>query len=486
VLRPAAAFDAGQLQHYDGVMGHHTHGARSHRIGPALRRVADRLTIRGASGIDLVRRFREVEMRASAVQRRLAETEDLLSTVRTQVLLGSVYLRDALLGTPDSAQNSRMRLEQTRVAIEQALQAYVPVADSPGERATFVKLRAEIRDFWETVLPVLAWEPERRATEARAVLRNRIIPKREVIIRISDQIRDLNRVASEKQQAELRQIYAVVRRRVWEASAEVLVIGLAVAFFVTRHVARLERRILENTRSLQQLSSKLVGAQEEERRTIARELHDEIGQELTGVKVELALAERAIEAQTGSANPLTEAKAMTERALQTVRDLSQLLHPPMLDDLGLVATLDWFLAGFSRRTGIAARLEQEGADARLVPELEMCLYRIVQEASTNVARHSGATRCRVNLRRVSGRVSLTVEDDGKGFVLENLASGAGRAGLGLLGIQERVAGFGGRFRVETAPGRGTRLVADLPDLTRPITDHELDTDITAAEPQGAR
>jgi signal transduction histidine kinase len=199
------------------------------------------------------------------------------------------------------------------------------------------------------------------------------------------------------------------------------------------------------------------------------------------VKVELALAERALQPGAGP-NALAEAKAMTERALQTVRDLSHLLHPPMLDDLGLAATLDWFLAGFSRRTGIVARLEQPGEAPRLVPELEMCIYRIVQEATTNVARHAEARSIRVGLQHRSGRVVLTIEDDGKGFRPEQLRIVPARSGLGLLGIEERVAGFGGTFRVESAPGRGTRLAAELPDLIRPPSDQDMETDMTAPEP----
>jgi signal transduction histidine kinase len=432
------------------------------------------------SAADLVRRIGEVEVRAAEVSRRLSNTEDLLSSLRAQVLLASVYLRDALLDTPEKAGEYRRQLQEIRRGINQALEVYVPVVDSPGERSTFAQLRTEIRDFWETVLPVLSWDSGRRATEARAVLRGRIIPKRELIIRISERVRALNRAASDEQQAEVTRIYAVLRRRIWEASAELVLVGVAVAFLVTRHASRLEHRIIESRGRLQRLSAKLVGAQEEERRTIARELHDEIGQELTGVKVELALAERSFEPATGP--KLAEAKAMTERALQTVRDLSHLLHPPMLDDLGLAATLDWFLAGFSRRTGIAARLEQEPDAARLVPELEMCVYRIVQEATTNVARHAEARVVRVDLRRLSQRIVLTIGDDGKGFNAEALKATSARSGLGLLGIEERVAGFGGAFRVESAPGRGTRLIAELPDLTRPPSDQDIEADITAPEP----
>ena len=449
-----------------------------------LRNLGDRLTIRGtllvgfgvilalwlASAVDLVQRLAEVETRASAISARQIRTEDLLSTIRAEVLLGSVYLRDALLDTPDTTEYYRDQLQRTRAAIDQALAGYVPVVDSPGERATFSQLKVEIQDFWGTVLPVVSWDAGRRAAEARAVLRGRIIPKREVIIRISERIRDLNRAASKEQQAEVARLYAMMRRRVWEISLEVLLIGAGVAFLVTRHAARLERRVQENRHSLQRLSAELVRAQEEERRTIARELHDEIGQELTGIKVELAVAERALDAEAKSRNLLGDARTMTDRALHTVRDLSQLLHPPMLDDLGLSATLEWFLASFSKRTGIVTEFTRGGSEERLVPEMETCLYRIVQEATTNVARHAAARSCRVSLRRAAATVCLVVEDDGCGFNAEEVLAPGGRSGLGLLGMQERVAGFGGALRVQSSGGRGTCLSIELPALIQPAAE----------------
>jgi len=243
-----------------------------------------------------------------------------------------------------------------------------------------------------------------------------------------------------------------------------VVIGYAGRLEAKIREQRLRER--ENTRNLQRLSAKLVNAQEEERRSIARELHDEIGQALTAIKVELAVVERALDTQARTRNVLGEARAITDHALQTVRDLSQLLHPPLLDDLGLAATLDWYLGSFSKRTGIAAELLREEADERLAPEIEMCLYRITQEALTNVAKHANATSCRVYLQRLTETVRLKVEDNGKGFDVRQVMARHLRSGLGLLGVQERVSEFGGTFRIESEPGQGTRLIVELPALPR--------------------
>ena len=212
-------------------------------------------------------------------------------------------------------------------------------------------------------------------------------------------------------------------------------------------------------RELERLSSQLMQAQEDERRRIARELHDEIGQALTALKLELAIAERS--ATPSARSSLTEARAITDRALQSVRDMSQLLHPSMLDDLGLPDTATWYLRGFSRRTGITSELVVERLERRLDPEVESCTYRIIQEALTNVARHAEASLCRVEIARVDSSLRIRIEDDGKGFDESSDPTPTSR-GLGLVGVRERVARLGGTLRVESNLGVGTRLMVDLP------------------------
>jgi signal transduction histidine kinase len=133
----------------------------------------------------------------------------------------------------------------------------------------------------------------------------------------------------------------------------------------------------------------------------------------------------------------------------------------MLEDAGLAATLDWFLKGFSERTGLPVEFVHSGMDERAAPEVETCLFRVVQEATTNISRHSGATSCRVYLQRLPASVALTVEDNGTGFE-PGSARQLEATGLGLLGIQERVTDARGTFRIESAPGRGTRITVELP------------------------
>ena len=163
--------------------------------------------------------------------------------------------------------------------------------------------------------------------------------------------------------------------------------------------------------------------------------------------------------------------------LHTVRDLSHLLHPALLDDLGLAAATEWYLKGFGKRHGVRTDLLHDRMDERLAPETEAAVYRIIQEALTNVAKHANATSCRVYLQRLTNTLLVTIEDDGVGFDPAETRSPDGTHGLGLVGIRERVAQLHGTVRLESGSGRGTRLTVELPAEARPGAG-----DVPSAEP----
>jgi signal transduction histidine kinase len=330
------------------------------------------------------------------------------------------------------------------------------------------RLRRELDDFRRTLLEVLTTESSRWPAEARDLLRHRIMPKREGVMRISEEVQSLNRSAFVQQQAEIGALYRAVQRRVWESFSVAVAASFAIAMLATRYARRLERRLerqrdreAETARDLQRLSSQLLNAQEEERRTIARELHDEVGQVLTAIKVELAMAQRQIESSGGDRDALTGARSIADGALSTVRDLSHLLHPAMLDDLGLAAAIEWYAKGFERRHGVRIEVLCDRMDDRLAADTEAAVYRIVQEALTNVAKHAQATRCRIFLQRLPHTLLATIEDDGVGF-----DPGATGRGLGLISIRERVGQVRGELRLEATPGKGTRLTIEVPAENR--------------------
>jgi signal transduction histidine kinase len=419
-------------------------------------------------------RMADLERRSSAINARYTQAQELLSNAQSQVLLGSVYVRDALLDpNPSTAEDYRKQLEAIYESADEALRGYVPVFDEPGETQRIAELRHEIDDFRRTLLEVLRTDSGQWPREARNLLRQRIMPKRQGVLKISEEVRALNRGAFVQQQAEFASLYRTAERRVWESFGIALLASLGIALAAILYAGRLEKRIerqrlteMERTRDLERLSSQLLTAQEAERRSIARELHDEVGQVLTAIKVELSLAQRALEASGVRPDALESVRSITDGALHTVRDLSRLLHPAMLDDLGLVATIDTYLKGFGKRHGIRIDLVQDGMDERLAADLEAGVYRIVQEALTNVVRHAQANSCRIYLQRLTNTVVVTIEDDGIGFSVEGLHVGNASRGLGLIGIRERVAQMRGELRLESTPGHGTRLTIEVPSRMR--------------------
>jgi signal transduction histidine kinase len=304
---------------------------------------------------------------------------------------------------------------------------------------------------------------------ARQLLNERVVPRRQTVIQVSEDVQALNRQAFVDQQSRVAAVYDTAERRAWERFGLALAGSLGIALLATAYASRLEARLRrqreterQNAEDLQRLSAKLITVQEEERRSIARELHDEVGQVLTAVKMELSVAQRTIDAAGVPGRPLDDAHSIADSALTAVRDLSRLLHPSLLDDLGLAAAVDAAAKGFRRRHGIAVDLETTGLEVRLPPPVEAAAYRIVQESLTNLARHAQARRCRITMGHADNLLTVTVEDDGIGIRVAEAEHGGTGRGLGLISMRERVAQLGGTLAVESLPGHGTRITARIP------------------------
>lgn len=230
--------------------------------------------------------------------------------------------------------------------------------------------------------------------------------------------------------------------------------------------ARLFAAIAESREQLRTLSAQIVQAQEEERRRLARELHDEIGQALTAVTLDLGMLAQLIPKDDERLQrALEDAQTLSQNALEEVRRLSVELRPAILDDLGLVPALRWTLDRHLERTGVQARFEVIGLEGRLPGEIETVCYRAVQEALTNIARHASARTIavRLELERDGQTVHLTISDDGVGFDVHRALHRAQTGGsLGLLGLRERVELLGGHLYIRSRPGRGTTVEVRLP------------------------
>ena len=223
--------------------------------------------------------------------------------------------------------------------------------------------------------------------------------------------------------------------------------------------AELFEQVRQSNERMKALSLQLVEVQEAERRYVARELHDEIGQELTGLKI--ALETNSLKKSNGDADGLLEAQSVAAKLTEIVRELSLRLRPAMLDDLGLLPTLLWHFERFTNQTNIHVTFRQKDIDDSRFPlQVETAVYRIVQEALTNVARHAQVDEAIVRLWSDEKTIGVQIEDHGVGFDAEAAANLWRTNGLG--GMRERAVLLGGKFTVESRPGAGARLTAELP------------------------
>ncbi|MGB8324232.1 MAG: PAS domain S-box protein, partial [Candidatus Acidiferrum sp.] len=240
-------------------------------------------------------------------------------------------------------------------------------------------------------------------------------------------------------------------------------------------VQTLEARISQRTQDLEiateklrELSGRLLQTQDEERRRIARELHDGVGQLLAALKMNLSKLNREKRRLSEeAAQSMDENASLIEQASQEIRTMSHLLHPPLLDEVGLDSALRWYVDGFSERSKIQVALELEPDFGENLPrDLALALFRIVQESLTNVHRHSGSATARVSVTRTARQICLEVRDEGRGIpadVQSTISSGQS-SGVGLRGMRERVRQFGGRLEVHSG-AEGTRIVTVLPIVT---------------------
>ena len=221
---------------------------------------------------------------------------------------------------------------------------------------------------------------------------------------------------------------------------------------VWKRVNQLRDPVADSQAGSAQLSAGLLTIQEEERKRLSRELHDGVGQTITALKMELARIK--LTDAGGDAGRLERARALADEALSTIRNVSLLLRPTALDDLGLEAALQWHVEDFSRRTSIRCHLQCRLHDDRSLPEsVKTCIYRTIQEALNNCEKHSSADNAFVNVRQDSQAIRVSIADDGRG-VQEHRSQAIG---LGILGMRERATMLGGSLELKSDAGQGTRI-----------------------------
>jgi signal transduction histidine kinase len=406
------------------------------------------------------------------IYRSYVAQEGSLSILRRNLWLAGNDVRDFFISTtPRQAALLRSQIETLRAEDETALNH---MASSPESAATAATLRKSLGEFWTVVTPVPETMLNVPNTGQFDFLQRVIVPRRG---QLYTALLDLTTADQQKLQ-ESEKEFADTRRKAAERLLSMLMLSVLLSVVVARlsvrHAENLEREAdrhfaaVEQTRGeLQQLSARLLEIEEEGRRKLSRELHDEIGQTLALLQIEISHAQAAL-AASPEALPerLARAREMAERTVQTVRHISGVLRPALLDDLGLVPALQFQLEDFLRRSGIACEFVEDGVADDLPDPIKTCVYRVVQEALHNCEKHSGATKVRVAVRQLPECLVAEIEDNGRGFELNEQRVPNRAGGLGLLGLRERAANAGGTVVIDSAPGQGTRIALRVP--VRPV------------------
>jgi len=413
-----------------------------------------------AGGVDSMFRIRDVDVHASQVRDAYLHRIQLLEQIRSGVYQSSIILRDYLLaGDPQAAREQEQKWNEIRAKTDQAVQQSAGSME-PEEAPLYQNLRNEIQEYWKLRESIVV----RARRGANPYTSGDLVARRTALLGLIDRIDQINQLEMASADTKLSAAFEGLRLRTLFKLCLTLGVGFGLAAFTVRRTLHMEteiqQRYQEGARAhqeLQDLSARLVAAQEEERRNISRELHDEVGQSLSALLVEAGNAAARVSPDSTEVRRHVESiKRLAEASVNVIRNMSLLLRPSMLDDLGLVPALEWQAREVSKRTGLRVQVSADENAGELPDEHKTCIYRVVQEALHNCARHAQARSVMVEVRQETSKILLSVEDDGHGFDTRRIR------GLGLVGMEERVHHLGGALSVRSQPGQGTTVAVELP------------------------
>jgi signal transduction histidine kinase len=405
-----------------------------------------------------------IESDSNGLRTEYLQRDDLLNGIRFSLSKSAIDIRDYLLDPDQSAViQRRADLEALRGRVTDAAERYR--RDLPADEVPlWAQLTGDIHAYWAVLEPAFHWDERERKQRGEEFLHDQIIPRQGELFDLTSAVNGVNLHNVQRANQRIEALFRQLRVGLVTSEVLALVLGTLLALLTISRILALERASKSQLREvtgarleMQSLSHRLVAAQEEERRRVARELHDEVGQALSAVLVELGRLEGRIPVQSQESRVmLSVARELADRATSQVRDMALLLRPSMLDDLGLVPALQWQAREVSRRTGVKVKVAAESVADDIPDEYRTCVYRIVQEAVNNAARHAHASVVRVAARQENNQIRVLVQDDGIGF------DPSVEKGMGLLGMEERVKKLGGVFRVDSEKGGGTIVSALLP------------------------
>lgn len=422
------------------------------------------LVLMGIICADSLRTLAGFSANNAQIRQDLLYREQTLTQVRTSLYESGDVMRDYIFveSQPDLQKTLEADLRSIRQLTDASLEACIqrlPV----GQKGPFQDLEREMSRYWSMLDPIFTLSDKEKKEKGGFLLQNEVLQQHLRILAITKDVSAINN--DDLRQAEQRtaQVFEEFRRRLLIAGTVGLGLGLILAGATIVYVGGLERSVEEKyeqsvaaRNELHKLSKRLVDAEERERRAISRELHDQVGQSLSALLMNVEGLASLPDEQGVFRRGLKNIKALAETSVNEVRNMALLLRPSMLDDLGLVAAVEWQAREVSKRTGLLVHTVDENVPDDLPEDHKTCVYRVVQEALNNCSKHAQAKHARVTLKRVPNHLQVTIEDDGKGFDANRVR------GLGLVGMNERVSQLGGTLKLESEPGRGARIFVDLP------------------------
>jgi signal transduction histidine kinase len=394
------------------------------------------------------------------------KTEALCRGIATDMYATGVLVRDFLLDPdPRKLSTHRSELIEKRNSIDSQLSA---LSDriNPDQRSRVDRLQTEALAYWDNLDPMFDWTAREKAEQSWVFLARKVLPHRDAVVALARELIVINNNTLEEERERLKASQDSLRNFLVGMLAVAIFLGAVVAGVTIKRVFELERadarqrkKIEDTQNDLRRLSQRLVQLQEGERRSLSRELHDQIGQTMTALGILLGgIEDLKSDDEAVFRRRLDDMKRLNADAMRNIRDLAMGLRPSMLDDIGLEAALQWQGREFSRHTGVPCEVKVSGSFDVLTDAHRTCIYRVVQEALTNCARHAKASNVVVSVSSEDGTVTLTVRDDGLGFQPPTNS----RGGLGLLGMRERVQALEGNLEITSQVGGGTTVQVHIP------------------------
>ncbi len=416
------------------------------------------------AGFDALSSLRKLDGIERQVNQRYSAHNQALTTILISVHVYHDQMERYLIqGEASDGNQGAVDVKNRGDEVQFAIQKFPPDADAE-ERAMLADIRQKILEQENSFALVVMAQAQGVSPDRLQIVLEQMMLRRAYILQISRNIALWN----DRKLVEATQLLAShfqgLQSRLVSMVGLSLLAGLLLSLIGGFYILRLEKQgrtryqeLVASQQQLEALSARLVDAQEEERRSISRELHDEVGQTLGALLVDIGQLSKLV--PPGDAilqSQIARIKSAGETAVKSIRDMALLLRPPMLDDLGLVPALEWQGREISRRGDMEVDVHSEHVSEQLSDDLKVCIYRLVQEALNNAARHSAAKHARVSIAQDTGKIHVEVNDDGKGFQSERVR------GMGILGMEERVKRLGGTLTIRSTPGTGTTVVAELP------------------------